>query len=67
VIVARVVATVVVIALYVVIFVLYTRPILIHEATHLNWGQAFLWPFAFSVDYFLHTNTRAWIVSTAQP
>jgi hypothetical protein len=60
---ARVVATTLVVAAYLAIFVLYTRPILITEATRLNWLQAFLWPFGFSVDYFLHTRTTDWIAS----
>lgn len=50
-----------VVALYVALFSLYTRPILVEEATRLNWLQAFLWPFGFSIDYFLHTGIAAWI------
>ncbi len=61
---AKVSAIVVIVALYIVMFSLYTRPILVEEATHLNWLQAFLWPFGFSVDYFLHTHTATWIENT---
>lgn len=60
---ARIVATAAILAVYLAIFLLYTRPILIHEATRLNWLQAFLWPFGFSVDYFLGTHTAEWITS----
>jgi hypothetical protein len=46
---------------YVAVFSLHTRPVLIAEATHLNWLQAFLWPFAYAIDYFLSTHLAAWI------
>lgn len=57
----KVFATVAIIVLYVGVFSLYTRPILIREATRLNWLQAFLWPFGFSIDYFFHTHIANWI------
>jgi hypothetical protein len=60
---ARLAATVMIIVLYIAVFTLYTRPILIQETTRLNWLQAFLWPFGYSVDYFLTTRTTAWIES----
>jgi hypothetical protein len=58
---ARVAMLVAVVALYIALFALYTRPILIAEATRLNWVLAFLWPFGFAIDYFLHTGIAAWI------
>jgi hypothetical protein len=56
-------ATLVIAAIYIALFSLYTRPVLMEEATRLNWVQAFLWPFGFSVDYFFHTNVTRWIES----
>jgi hypothetical protein len=53
-----------IVALYIALFSLYMRPILVHQATRLNWLQAFLWPFAYSIDYFLQTHTTAWIEHT---
>lgn len=50
-----------VVAVYVALFSLYTRPVLVEASTRLNWLQAFLWPFGFSIDYFLHTGIAAWI------
>jgi hypothetical protein len=46
---------------YVFIFNVWTRPLLLREATGLGWLQAFLWPFAHSVDYFFGTQTSNWI------
>lgn len=54
-------ATLVIIVVYTVVFSFHTRPLLVEEATRLNWLQAFLWPFGFALDYFLHTHTAAWI------
>jgi hypothetical protein len=53
--------TLAIVVAYVVIFSVCTRPVLIREATHLNFLQAFLWPFGFSVDYFLSTHLVSWI------
>jgi hypothetical protein len=50
-----------IIVVYVAVFSLHTRPLLIAETTHLNWLQAFLWPFAYAIDYFLPTRFAAWI------
>ena len=46
---------------YIVIFNVWTRPLLLRDATGLGWLQAFLWPFAHSVDYFFGTQTSGWI------
>jgi hypothetical protein len=46
---------------YIVIFNIWTRPLLLRESTGLGWLQAFLWPFAHSVDYFFGTQTSRWI------
>lgn len=46
---------------YILIFNVWTRPLLLREATGLGWLQAFLWPFAHSVDYFFGTQTSSWI------
>lgn len=54
---------IVIMAVYAAMFSLYMRPILVEQATRLNWLQAFLWPFGFSIDYFLHTHSVAWIES----
>jgi hypothetical protein len=54
-------AIVVIVLVYVAVFSLHTRPVLIADATRLNWLQAFLWPFAYAVDYFLPTRLAAWI------
>ncbi len=48
-------------AAYIVIFNIWTRPLLLREATGLGWLQAFLWPFAHSLDYFFGTQTSGWI------
>ena len=57
----KVFATLAIIAVYTIVFSLHMRPVLVEEATRLNWLQAFLWPFGFSLDYFLHTHIAAWI------
>lgn len=57
----KVFATVAIIVVYISVFSLHTRPILIQETTRLNWLQAFLWPFGFSIDYFMHTHIASWI------
>jgi len=57
----KVFATIVIIVVYISVFSLHTRPILIQETIRLNWLQAFLWPFGFSIDYFLHTHIANWI------
>lgn len=59
--VVKILATVTLMVVYTAVFTLHIRPILIEETTRLNWIQAFLWPFGFSVDYFLHTHLVAWI------
>lgn len=46
---------------YILIFNLWTRPLLLKESTGLGWLQAFLWPFAHSVDYFFGTHTSSWV------
>jgi hypothetical protein len=57
----RVAALATVVILYIAIFTLYTRPLLLEETTRLDWLQAFLWPFGYSVDYFFGTGITAWI------
>jgi len=57
----KVFATLVIIVVYTIVFSFHTRPILVEEATRLNWIQAFLWPFGFALDYFLHTHIAVWI------
>lgn len=57
----RALASAALIVVYIAVFSLHIRPLLIEETTRLNWFQAFLWPFGFSVDYFLHTHLAAWI------
>jgi hypothetical protein len=49
------------VAAYILIFNAWTRPLLLREATGLGWLQAFLWPFAHSVDYFFGTQTSSWV------
>jgi hypothetical protein len=63
---AKLVMLLAVMALYVVVFSLHTRPLLVEEATHLNWLQAFFWPFGYSMDIFFGTNLTAWIESQLQ-
>lgn len=46
---------------YIFIFNVWTRPLLLREATGLGWLQAFLWPFAHSVDHFFGTQTSSWV------
>jgi len=41
---------------YVFVFRFYVAPVLMEDATDLTMIQAFLWPFAYSVDYFLGMN-----------
>lgn len=53
-----------IVGVYIAVFSLHTRPVLIAEATHLNWLQAFVWPFAYAVDHFLPTHLAAWIEGT---
>jgi hypothetical protein len=58
---ARLLLLLFIVTAYVFIFNLWTRPLLLSEATGLGWLQAFLWPFAHSVDYFFGTQTSSWI------
>jgi hypothetical protein len=58
---ARLLLLLLIVTVYVLIFNLWTRPLLLSETTGLGWLQAFLWPFAHSVDYFFGTQTSSWI------
>jgi hypothetical protein len=57
----KLLTTVAIVVIYTAVFSLHVRPVLVAETTHLNWLQAFLWPFAYAVDYFLPTRFAAWI------
>lgn len=58
---ARLLLLLLIVTVYIFIFNVWTRPLLLREATGLGWLQAFLWPFAHSVDYFFGTQTSNWI------
>jgi hypothetical protein len=58
---ARLLLLLFVVTAYILIFNICTRPLLLREATGFGWFQAFLWPFAHSVDYFFGTQTSSWI------
>jgi len=58
---ARLLLLVFMVTAYIFIFNVWTRPLLLRETTGLGWLQAFLWPFAHSVDYFFGTQTSSWI------
>jgi len=47
---------------YIIVFRLYVSPLLIKSTTHLNTMQAFVYPFAYSVDLFLKTETLKYFV-----
>ncbi|CAB1083986.1 hypothetical protein D1AOALGA4SA_11520 [Olavius algarvensis Delta 1 endosymbiont] len=49
--------------LYILIFRMVVAPFLIQETVHFSLFQAFLWPFAYSVDFFFHTNFSNWVTS----
>jgi hypothetical protein len=58
---ARLLLLLLMVTAYIIIFNVWTRPLLLRESTGLGWFQAFLWPFAHSVDYFFGTQTSRWI------
>lgn len=58
---ARLLLLLLIVTIYILIFNVWTRPLLLREATGLGWLQAFLWPFAYSLDYFFGTQTSGWI------
>jgi hypothetical protein len=62
----KVLAIFAIIIIYLALFSLHIRPILIADTTHLNWIQAFLWPFAYAVDYFLPTHCMGWVKAALQ-
>jgi hypothetical protein len=51
------------IGLYIMVFRILISPFLIQQTTHFNLLQAFLWPFAYSLDYFLGTAFSSWVRS----
>jgi len=58
---ARGTGLVVVVAIYVVVFNLFTRPVLLEHTTGLNWLQAFAWPFALAIDEVFGTRLAEWV------
>jgi hypothetical protein len=59
----RATIAVVTIFVYVVVFRCLVAPFLIRQSTAMSLFQAFLWPFAYSIDYFLGTSLTALIHS----
>jgi hypothetical protein len=51
------------IGVYIMVFRILVSPFLIQQTTHFNLLQAFLWPFAYSVDYFFGTALSQWVTS----
>jgi hypothetical protein len=51
------------IGVYIMVFRILVSPFLIQQATHFNLLQAFLWPFAYSVDFFLGTEFSRGVMS----
>jgi hypothetical protein len=60
---ARLFAVLMTVVIYILIFRLVVAPFLIQETAHFSPIQAFLWPFAFSIDYFFHTHLSGWVLS----
>lgn len=48
---------------YISVFRMYVAPILIDDATGLSLVQAFLWPFAFSVDFYFNTGFLSYVMN----
>jgi hypothetical protein len=59
----RLFAILITVSLYILIFRMIVSPFLIQQATHFSLLQAFLWPFAFSIDYFFNTDFAIWVLS----
>jgi hypothetical protein len=53
------------IGIYVMVFRILVSPFLIQQTSHFNLMQAFLWPFAYSLDFFLETEISRWVGSLA--
>lgn len=51
------------VGLYIIIFRMMISPFLILQTTHFTLFQAFLWPFAFSIDFFFNTSFSSWVLS----
>jgi hypothetical protein len=51
------------IGVYIMVFRILVSPFLIQQTTDFNLLQAFLWPFAYSLDYFLGTEFSRWVMS----
>jgi hypothetical protein len=59
----RILVVLITISLYILIFRMIVAPFLIQQTTHFTLFQAFLWPFAFSVDFFFNTAFSSWVLS----
>jgi len=59
----RLLAVLFTVILYILIFRMIVAPFLIQETVHFSLLQAFLWPFAFSLDFFIGTSFSSWVVS----
>ena len=59
----RLLAVLFTVVLYILIFRIIVAPFLIQETVHFSLFQAFLWPFAYSIDFFFHTNFSSWVTS----
>ena len=59
----RLLAVLFTVVLYILIFRMIVAPFLIQETVHFSLFQAFLWPFAYSIDFFFHTNFSSWVTS----
>jgi hypothetical protein len=60
---ARLLAILITMLLYILIFRMIVAPFLIRETAHFSLLQALLWPFAFSIDFFFHTTFSSRIAS----
>jgi hypothetical protein len=59
----RLVMILVTVGLYILIFRMIVSPFLIQQTTHFSLLQAFLWPFAYSIDFFFHTAFSSLVLS----
>jgi hypothetical protein len=50
------------IGMYIMVFRVLISPFLIQQTTRFNLLQAFLWPFAYSVDFFLGADLSRWVM-----
>jgi hypothetical protein len=60
---ARLLAVLITMLLYILIFRVIVAPFLIRETAHFSLLQALLWPFAFSIDFFFRTSFSSWVTS----